>query len=192
MQISKLIASVCVAACCASFSIVQAQDTPAQAAARAALMQQMSQFDQQPAQPAQAAQPTNPPPVLVTPSGVVPAQAAPLTIVRTVTVAGPTNTSPAVQVTATGGQPLSYQWNTATNTTLVLPSTNPPIIVTRPVVVPPAKPANPPGLNPILAPPLPITASKEMQLQSLLQQYLNDQITPEQYQIERAKILAEP
>jgi len=43
-----------------------------------------------------------------------------------------------------------------------------------------------------MAPPLPISPSKEAQLQSLLQQYKSDQITPEQYQIERAKILAEP
>jgi hypothetical protein len=46
-------------------------------------------------------------------------------------------------------------------------------------------------LPPLSAPPLPISAAKDQQLQALLQRYKADQITPEQYQAERAKILAE-
>jgi len=46
--------------------------------------------------------------------------------------------------------------------------------------------------QPIEAPPLPISADKEQRLQELLKKYRADQITPEQYQAERAKILAEP
>jgi hypothetical protein len=42
------------------------------------------------------------------------------------------------------------------------------------------------------APPLPISAEKEQRLQELLKKYKADQLTPEQYQTERAKILAEP
>jgi len=48
------------------------------------------------------------------------------------------------------------------------------------------------GLKPIVAPPLPISPAKEAQLQGLLEKYKADQITPEQYHTERAKILAEP
>jgi hypothetical protein len=40
------------------------------------------------------------------------------------------------------------------------------------------------------APPLPISASQQQQLQALLQQYQADQITPAQYQAERQKILS--
>jgi hypothetical protein len=42
------------------------------------------------------------------------------------------------------------------------------------------------------APPLPISADKGQRLQELLKKYKADQLTPEQYQKERAKILAEP
>ena len=48
------------------------------------------------------------------------------------------------------------------------------------------------GLKPIVAPPLPISPMQQTQLQALLEKYDANAITPEQYQIERAKILAEP
>jgi hypothetical protein len=47
------------------------------------------------------------------------------------------------------------------------------------------------GLKPIVAPPLPISPMQEAQLQALLEKYEANAITPEQYQTERAKILAE-
>ncbi len=47
-------------------------------------------------------------------------------------------------------------------------------------------------VQPLEAPPLPISAEKEQRLQELLTKYKADQITPDQYQKERAKILAEP
>ena len=58
----------------------------------------------------------------------------------------------------------------------------------------PAKraPAAKTKLPPLPAPPSPVSASKEQQLQTLLQQYTSDQISPEQYHQQRAKILAEP
>ena len=46
-------------------------------------------------------------------------------------------------------------------------------------------------LPPIQGPALPISADKQQRLNALLQKYRNDQITPDQYQSERAKILAE-
>ena len=47
MQISKLLPTVCAAVFCASFISVRADDTPVQAAARAALEQKMSELDTQ-------------------------------------------------------------------------------------------------------------------------------------------------
>ncbi len=48
------------------------------------------------------------------------------------------------------------------------------------------------GLKPIEAPPLPISADKQARLQALLAKYKADQISPEEYQKQRAEILAEP
>jgi hypothetical protein len=145
MKISKLLSAACVFAVCAGFATVRAQDNPAQAAARAALMKQMNQ---------QPAPPTQPPPA---------APAAPQTPV-----------APAAPAAAAA-----------------------PVIVmqTNAAAVPPApKPATVsiPGRVPIVAPALPISLSKEERLQALLDLYKADQITPEQYQKQRAAILAEP
>jgi hypothetical protein len=64
------------------------------------------------------------------------------------------------------------------------------------VATPPPASANYPGkelgLKPIEAPPLPISAAKDAQLQALLAKYLADQVTPAEYQSNRAEILAEP
>lgn len=59
------------------------------------------------------------------------------------------------------------------------------------------KPSEPaveaPGvLAPLFPPPMPISGSKEQRLRELLYRYTNDQISPEQYHQQRAKILAEP
>jgi hypothetical protein len=53
---------------------------------------------------------------------------------------------------------------------------------------------NPPSSNfpPLEGPPLPISSQKQQRLYELLQRYKADQVTPEQYQAERAKILAGP
>ena len=76
----------------------------------------------------------------------------------------------------------------------------PSVIISRPVAAPssPTQPESPNlsgsklGLQPIEAPPLPISADKQARLAALLEQYNADSITPEQYQQQRAKILAEP
>ena len=47
-------------------------------------------------------------------------------------------------------------------------------------------------VKPMETPPLPISTDKDQRLQELLKQYRAEQLTPEQYQKERAKILAEP
>jgi len=48
------------------------------------------------------------------------------------------------------------------------------------------------GMKPMEAPALPISASKEDQLQALLAKYKADQITPEEYHNQRAALLAQP
>ena len=68
----------------------------------------------------------------------------------------------------------------------------------KPVKVKPSEPAKAssptqnPAFQPIQAPPLPISTSKEAQLQALDAKYKADQITPAEYQAQRAAILAEP
>jgi len=47
------------------------------------------------------------------------------------------------------------------------------------------------GFKPVQAPPIPVTPEQEAQLHALLQRYIANQITPDQYQAERAKIMAE-
>jgi len=231
MQISKLIPAVCAAALCASFIAARAQDNPAQAAARAVLMEKMNELEAQPAQPA-------PPPIVVTPSGAVPVQPSQPTNV----VVAPTPTvhaQPAVPAPATKSMPGTEAVQTAPAVSDAEAQTKAkaaldqkmselnqqnwaaPAIVpaasavpqTKPVATSPVKPAPPAvkpevmtpanqinanypgkelGLKPIVAPPLPISPAKEAQLQGLLEKYKADQITPEQYHTERAKILAEP
>jgi hypothetical protein len=48
------------------------------------------------------------------------------------------------------------------------------------------------GLKPIVAPPLPISAAKQAQLDTLLNLYKADRISPADYQKQRAAILAGP
>lgn len=231
MQISKLIPAVCAVAFCASFVAARAQDNPAQAAARAALMEKMNALEAQPAQPA-------PPPILVTPSGAT--QVRPGQPTNVVVVPPPVaHAQPAIPAPATKPAPgtQAVQTEPATSdaeaqakakaaleqkmsemnkqnwaTPAVAPAA-PPAPPTQPVAVSPAKPApptvkpepmSPPkpiganypgkelGLKPIVAPPLPISAARKAQLQELLEKYKADQITPEQYHTERAKILAQP
>lgn len=47
-------------------------------------------------------------------------------------------------------------------------------------------------LPPLPRPPPALSAAKEQQLRDLLQQYMADKLTPEQYHAQRAKILAQP
>ncbi len=49
-----------------------------------------------------------------------------------------------------------------------------------------------PVYAPIPGPPPPVSADKEQRLHALLLQYQADQLTPQQYHEQRAKILAEP
>jgi hypothetical protein len=55
-----------------------------------------------------------------------------------------------------------------------------------------ATPQTLPAASPLEPPPLPISNDKQQRLAELLRRYQADQVTPEQYQQERAKILAAP
>jgi hypothetical protein len=231
MQISKSFPAVCAAAVCVSFITVRAEDTPAQAAARAALMEKMNALEAQPAQPA-------PPPIVVIPSGAM--QEKPGQPTNMVVVPHPAvHARPAVRAPETKPLPSTEAVQTTPATSdadaqararaaleqkmselnqqnsavpAVAPAT-PSAPQTQPVAISPVKPAPPAvkpevvsrvnqfngnypgkelGLKPIQAPPLPISAAKQAQLQGLLDSYRADQITPEQYHTQRAKILAEP
>ncbi len=48
------------------------------------------------------------------------------------------------------------------------------------------------SLPALSGPPSPLSATKQQKLDALLQQYRMDQLTPQQYHEERAKVLAEP
>jgi hypothetical protein len=67
-----------------------------------------------------------------------------------------------------------------------------PVSQTSPAVavVPPKKPKMSKGFDPLEGPASPISADKNQRLADLLQKYKSDQITPEEYHAERAKILA--
>jgi hypothetical protein len=61
----------------------------------------------------------------------------------------------------------------------------------QPAVAPIAAKAST-AFEPLSAPPSPLSATKQQRLNDLLTKYKADQLTPEQYHQERAKILAEP
>jgi hypothetical protein len=66
-------------------------------------------------------------------------------------------------------------------------SAPPPVAVT-----PPPPPIGSGKFPPLTGPEVPYSAEKSQRLAVLLQKYKADQITPEEYQTERAKILAGP
>jgi hypothetical protein len=172
MQISKLFPAVCAVVLCVGFNTVRAEDTPAQAAARAALMEKISAPEAQPAQPAQPAQ-TAPPPIVVTPSGA--AQAQPSQPTNVVVVPPPAaRAQPAVPAPETKSMPATEAGQTAPaasdaeaqararaaleqkmselnhqewTTPAVVPAASP-APKTQPVAVSPAKPA-PPAVQPV-------------------------------------------
>jgi hypothetical protein len=104
---------------------------------------------------------------------------------------------------ASGTPPLSYQPQTNPQPAATPPpkaAAAPPAKPAAPAIVPVAKP--PPvnasypgktlGFPPIGAPPPPVSAQQQADLQALLGKYMANQISPEEYQKERAAILARP
>lgn len=67
--------------------------------------------------------------------------------------------------------------------------TSQPTVVEEQRVQPAAPEKNNPGFAPIEPPPVPVSPEQEAQLQDLLQKYKADQITPDEYQAQRAAII---
>ncbi len=162
MKISKLLPVAAVFASCVGFNSILAQDNPAQAAARAALMKQMGQ--------AQAPEPQTPPAASTTPA----TPAAPAAV--STEAAQPAGTPPA--------DPNAAAQEKARAALLAKMAEPPP----KPATIVPTVA----GPVPIIAPAIPISMTKEQRLQELLAKYKADQVTPEQYHTQRAAILAEP
>jgi hypothetical protein len=261
MRISMMSSAVCAAALILGSLTVHAQDNPAQAAARAALLGKMSELDTQQNQPA-------PPVIVATPSGAVPEQTG-----------QPTNAAPKVEPTPKTtddnavmtpvNKPVSKEDKAIAKAEKAAAAANAkqeadqaaadlkakkeadrkaarqtaadeaaakaqakakakadaqqaaaelkakkeataaakaqagaqPAKPAAPGVAPAVKPPSPAnasyagktlGFKPIEAPPPPVSAQKEAELQALLARYLANQVSPEEYQKERTAILAEP
>lgn len=241
MQVSKFVLAVCATTVCAGILCVQAQDTPAQAAARAALMQSMGEpATAAPAAPVTPAAPAKDAPILVESSGFVteqtnapaqtnqvatpppvPAVVAPMAQTPVTSPSSSDNEAQAraraallqamgqqpAETPAPAPAPVPAMAVTPAPTVAVAPAESAPAETTpmksaapdvKPVAAAPASASNTnyPGKNlgfaPIVAPPLPISATKAQQLDALLTQYKADQISPVDYQKQRAAILAEP
>jgi hypothetical protein len=195
MQISKLYLVVCAAAFCANITAVRADDNPAQAAALAAMTQKMNELSAQ--QPQQAQSPA----ITVTPSGATVLETAnpsapmtPAPAQTTMSSASSGNSLFAPVPPSSGGVPpgAALEQGTPSSTAQTPMPTG-----VQPSGMGSSQPFNAStagqqlGLPPIVAPPLPISAAQQQQLQALLAKYDANTITPEQYQTERAKILAE-
>jgi hypothetical protein len=217
MQFSKFTPLVYAAAIYAGFICARAEDNPAQAAARAALEQKMNDLDAQqaatnaatatdaiPSSPA-AVQPSQPTVITMTPA--TPAPSEPAATTPTESQPAPVTTTTADAATQTAARAALDQkmhemdaQQAATNTTLVTmiaPVHSDTAPVQAPAVAtPPQSVVNYPGkelgLKPIDVPPPPVSAEKEAQLQALLAKYVADQVSPEEYQQQRAAILAAP
>lgn len=203
MRISKLYLVVCAAALGAGVVTVRADDNPAQAAARAALEEKLRELNAQPAstntQPAAPATSEQAPPVVVTPSGAAmqPTNPPPATSTMPATLpTAPAKPSPDHGLFG----PVPPPSGSAPPESMTAPTTGnpaPPPEMVQPEKGPtqngnPSYPGKVLGFKPIQPPSLPISAQQQAELQTLLQKYEANQITPEEYQAERQKILAEP
>lgn len=229
MQTSKFLTAFCAVACSTAMVYVHAQDNPAQAAARAALMQQLNSEPAPAATPPPAApKPAKPAAAPVTPAPVTPPvktapvvvpapaskqpvqeQPAPAAVTETDTVSKD-NAAQAAARAALMQQLDEPASNPATSVSAP-ETTSPPVVVvpvttTTPAPTPApapatttmaAKPVAMPTASqqleykPIVAPPLPISATQQEQLQALNAKYMANQIAPADYFKQRAAILAQ-
>jgi len=194
MQTPRFLPAIAVIALCASTFSTRASDTPAQAAARAMLMQDSNDTGSvENATPPQ----TPPPPAPVTPppapEPVTPPPAPAMNMETNMPVATPAPVMTSGSSTNLVLPPVEQE-NVPTNQVTQYPvnpaPSNPSTVQTNlPPLPPPTTPGTAPE-QPVAAPPLPISDGQRQQLDALLQQYVSNQITPAQYQAARAKILA--
>jgi hypothetical protein len=216
-KFSKLFPALCAAVFCSSLMLVRAADTPAQAAARAALLAKLNETATTTnASPAVIVTPAEvkvetPAPVVVAPAAA-PAPSEPVVqpVPAPVVVAAPVADTEAQakaraallqKISEAGAPPAAMPPMTPmTPEKIAVEKTETPVS-TAPVVAPVAAPmvmepkpavVAEPMVKPIETPALPIAATKEERLQALLDKYKADQITPAEYHTERAKIIGEP
>ncbi len=161
MTISKCLMTVCLIVVCAGFISVHAQDNPAQAAARAALMEKL----------------------YLTENGTA---TAPAEQPAATTEATSTNTASAAAAPDTGDTKAQAAARAALMAKMATTPSQQPAGAGK------SSKATGAGFAPMTAPALPISANKEAQLQELTAKYKADQISPEEYQKQRAAILAQP
>lgn len=268
MRVPKLLLTVCAASVCSSFICARAADTPAQAAARAALEQKMQELNAQSSQTnaAPAATQKESPPAQPAPSAAAIQTPPPAATVNS-TPSSETNTEAQAEAQAaleekmrqlnaeSGGQKQGAPVlvNSSGAVVVETPTNQPAPVMAAPTATTPssggsglfepvaptppnteaqaaaqealqqkigevnqgqvaAQPAAPvtqptfsgssraassasyaakePGFPPIVAPPLPISASKEAQLQALTAKYIANEISPEAYFKQREEILS--
>jgi hypothetical protein len=214
MQVSKFRLTVCAVIVCAGFISVHAQDNPAQAAARAALMEQMNGAQTPPTQPSAAAPPAAPAPAPAAPE-VTPASsaksvsAAPIDMQPATNVPAASNSTPEdteAQAKARAALLEIMQTPSQAPSAVPAPAAVPAMMLATNAVAaqPPSKPVQPtpeqpvkqaenePGFAPIVAPPLPISMTKEQQLQVLNARYMANEISPQEYFKQREAIINGP
>ena len=204
MKISKLIPILCAFAAGAIGLTVRAGDNPAQAAARLALIKQLSGSNAQPAANTATPMPAN--------VEVMPANKTMATTKNTAGAAKPETNKISDAERAALMAALMARMNGETQAKSTAGSSAPQSVGTAKTAggtnsAPAVHPASAPwpahapdanyagkdlGMKPIAGPALPISASKEEQLEALLLRYKADQISPEEYQKQRAEILAQP
>jgi hypothetical protein len=217
MQISKLMPAICAVAVCAGLISVRAQDNPAQAAARAALLEKMGELD---------AADGRPPAIIVTPAGATvekptpptiqtppPAPTLPVTDTNAMSATTAEAQRQAAQAKKEAAQAAKAQakkdaalarqkkaeeaaqlqnQTAEANAAKLEKQKIAGAEKQRAAAEKAAAAGKGSEPTPIDAPPLPISAAKQQQLDGLLLQYKADRISPSEYQTQRAAILAQP
>jgi hypothetical protein len=176
MQIPKFSIALCVLALGITFA-ARADDTPAQAAARAAVAAKLNELAQTPAS-------TNMVNVVLPPMETNSMPAASMAMTNAPMVQPPAAMTSDILQNAPAMQTNSMP--TMENTNAPAPPTG--LTITN---APPAPPENLSVITnaPMTAPALPISATKEEKLEALTAKYKMDQISPEEYFKQRAAIL---
>jgi hypothetical protein len=192
MQTTKFSVLICAFMACAPLTL-RATDTPAQAAARAQVGEKLNELEAQNAD-------TNPP---------VPSRAIVAPVVATPTPA-PTMSSPVISTPAVKPVDQAELKREAkakakadkaaaklkakqdAERAKAQAAVQAQMEKAQPMPTPSADVGNEIGLKALVAPALPINASKEARLQALLAKYQADQISPEEYHKQRADILSQP
>jgi hypothetical protein len=204
MRFSKPFGILCATALCTGILPVRADDNPAQAAARAAVLQAMQQQDAAGANTAPAATPPSAPAVA---APVIPVPAQPVVTQPVTTIPAPasdatmnptaSSTDNAAQAAARAAVLQAMQGQDAAGINaapsapvVVTPATSAPVATTNPMPAPASVAApNTPVYRPIIAPSLPISADQQTRLQALDAKYSANQITPVDYFNQREAIL---